>query len=134
MFNKYDGSWANFEEMQKEFYLIEKYDWMPPSNRDHKIQPKEDKDVIYANYHTESYEGTAWVLFKCDGVLYEVCGSHCSCNGLEECWSPEATTYTAIVARPTGYSYPMSEEFRKYAMVCAAKERVVAELTKNKED
>lgn len=51
-----------------------------------------DEQIIYAEYETPSYEGYAFVLFEKDGKLYEVNGSHCSCNGLEGQWSPEETS------------------------------------------
>ena len=49
---------------------------------------KEDK-ILFASYTYEGYEGSAWVLFTNQGKLYEVNGSHCSCNGLEGQWEPE---------------------------------------------
>lgn len=55
--------------------------------------------VIAAIYSHESYEGSAMVVYRKDGKLYEVHGSHCSCNGLEDCWSPEETTYEALYDR-----------------------------------
>ena len=55
--------------------------------------------VIAAIYTQESYEGSAMVVYRKDGKLFEVHGSHCSCNGLEEQWSPEETTYEALTDR-----------------------------------
>lgn len=46
-------------------------------------------EVLLAYYSAEGYEGTAFVLFRRDGELYEVHGSHCSCYGLEGQWEPE---------------------------------------------
>ena len=57
-------------------------------------------EIIYAQYDCEYYEGYAFVLFRKDGKLYEVNGSHCSCFGLEDCWQPEETTLAAMLARP----------------------------------
>lgn len=54
--------------------------------------------VIAAIYTQESYEGSAMCVFRKDGKLYEVHCSHCSCNGLDS-WSPEETTYEALVDR-----------------------------------
>ena len=59
-----------------------------------------DVDILYANYDTPPYEGYAFVIFLKDGKLYEVNASHCSCNGLEECWSPEETSAIALMSRP----------------------------------
>jgi hypothetical protein len=53
-------------------------------------------NVLLASYGTPSYEGYAFVLFSRDGKLYEVNGSHCSCYGLENQWSPEETTVEAL--------------------------------------
>lgn len=55
-----------------------------------------DLDVVFASYGHESYEGYAIVIFKRDGKLFEVNGSHCSCYGLEDQWSPEETTVEAL--------------------------------------
>lgn len=50
-----------------------------------------DMEIIYANYECEDYSGRAIVLFLSyeDDLYYEVHGSHCSCNGLEDQWEPE---------------------------------------------
>lgn len=59
----------------------------------------QDADIILASYTYEDYSGDAYVLFKRDGKLFEVFGSHCSCYGLEDQWSPEETTKEAIIHR-----------------------------------
>ena len=56
-------------------------------------------EVIYAHYEG-GYDGSAFVLFRKDGKLFEVNGSHCSCYGLEGQWTPEETTLAAMLARP----------------------------------
>jgi hypothetical protein len=63
-------------------------------------------DVLLASYGSENYGGDAFVLFRRDGKLYEVNGSHCSCYGLgtqgyhtderETQWQPEETTVEAL--------------------------------------
>ncbi len=53
-------------------------------------------DVLYAYYTQADYEGSAFVLYEKDGALIEVNGGHCSCNGLEGQWTPEATTWASI--------------------------------------
>ena len=58
-----------------------------------------DAKILAATYDTGDYEGSAMVVFRKDGKLYEVNGSHCSCNGLESCWSPEETSYEALMFR-----------------------------------
>ena len=57
-------------------------------------------EIIYAAYDTPSYEGYAHVIFIKDHKIYEVNGSHCSCNGLEDCWDPEETSILALLDRP----------------------------------
>ena len=56
-------------------------------------------EVLLASYTYEDYGGSAFVLFKKDGKLWEVNGSHCSCHGLEGQWEPEETTPEALIAR-----------------------------------
>ena len=62
-------------------------------------------EVLLASYGTEDFSGDAFVLFRKDGKLYEVNGSHCSCYGLEDQsysgerhtqWEPEETTIEAL--------------------------------------
>ena len=55
-----------------------------------------EPDVLFASYQQGGYEGDALVLFKQDGKLYRVSGSHCSCYGLEGQWEPEETTVEAL--------------------------------------
>lgn len=61
---------------------------------------REGIEFIYAAYDTPDYEGYAHVIFIRERSLYEVNGSHCSCNGLEECWYPEETSILALLNRP----------------------------------
>lgn len=60
-----------------------------------------DSEILVASYINEAYEGYAFILYSKNGVLYEVNGSHCSCNGLEGQWSPEETNFEAISMRYT---------------------------------
>ncbi len=55
--------------------------------------------ILLAWYGYGDYDGSAFVLFERDGKLYEVNGGHCSCNGLEDQWSPEETTADVLVHR-----------------------------------
>jgi hypothetical protein len=64
------------------------------------IPHQKDIDFIYADYDTLAYEGYAFAIFLKDGKLYEVNGSHCSCNALEDCWDPEETSVIALMSRP----------------------------------
>lgn len=60
-------------------------------------------NVLIAWYHCPPYEGYSFVLFEKDGKLYEVNGSHCSCNGLEGQWIPEETSWAALAMRKRRY-------------------------------
>lgn len=60
---------------------------------------REEPEVLFASYTYEYYEGDALVVFREDGKLYEVSGSHCSCYGLEDQWEPEETTVETLRAR-----------------------------------
>lgn len=70
-------------------------------NRDNAIPLEEkpdfkDAEILLASYGTPSYEGYAFVLFRRDGKLWEVNGSHCSCYGLEGQWDPEEVSVEAL--------------------------------------
>lgn len=62
-----------------------------------------DQQFLVARYDQEYYEGQAFVLFRKDGKLYEVHGSHCSCNGLEDCWEPEETNWKTLAMRTSAW-------------------------------
>lgn len=55
--------------------------------------------ILVAWYGHGGYEGSSFVLYQKDGELWEVNGSHCSCGGLEDQWSPEKTSWAAIAKR-----------------------------------
>lgn len=59
----------------------------------------ENAKVLFAAYSNENYEGYAMVIYAQGGKLYEVHGSHCSCMGLEDQWSPEETSVDALKVR-----------------------------------
>lgn len=60
-----------------------------------------EKIIIYANYESADYEGWATVYFydKSTQKYYEVYGSHCSCYGLENQWSPEEIVFKELENR-----------------------------------
>lgn len=95
MENVYRGDWSEEDDMLREFC----------------IEPEvlEGVEILYAWYEYESYSGSALVLYRKDGKLYEVNGSHCSCFGLEEQWDPEETNVEAISLR--GF-YDLSDDER----------------------
>lgn len=59
----------------------------------------DDCKILFAVYNNENYEGYAMVIYAKNGKLYEAHGSHCSCHGLEEQWSPEETSVDALKVR-----------------------------------
>ena len=90
MTDKYWGSWSGYEKM-KEDWTGSHYSPKPtPSDF-----PGED-EVLFANYGGGGYDGYGFVLWEHDGKLYQNHGSHCSCNGLDDQWSPSETTWKAL--------------------------------------
>jgi hypothetical protein len=77
------------------------------------IEKSAIQKVLFANYTYENYSGQAFVLFVgVDGLLYEVSGSHCSCHGLEDQWTPEETSASAVRKRMESCSWEVSEDRR----------------------
>ena len=64
-----------------------------------KPEDSDGHDILFAWYVYEDYSGSAFVLTRKGGQLYEVNGSHCSCYGLEGQWEPEETTIEALTHR-----------------------------------
>lgn len=85
----YLGNFTDKEDLMSNFSLSDK--------------DMEGVQIVFAAYENESYEGYALVIFSKDGKLYEVNGSHCSCYGLENQWTPEETSLDALRMRK--YSY-----------------------------
>lgn len=88
------------------------------------VDPENMGGIIAAIYNQEGYEGNAVVVLVREGKLYEVHGSHCSCNGLEGQWSEEETTVAALRIR--GYpgrdykdppNYQSKEEQKYYTLL-----------------
>lgn len=97
----YQGNWSKWADVVRSFNQAEK---MP--KRPH---------VFYAWYEYEDYSGSAIVVFylgdQFTGSYFVETGSHCSCNGLEECdWLPtEYPTSAALIAclkREPSYRFP----------------------------
>lgn len=66
----------------------------------------EGMEIIFASYTYEDYSGSAFVLFRKDGKLFEVNGSHCSCYGLEGQWEPSEVFYKELISRvETSYEF-----------------------------
>ena len=76
------GEWKTKEDILRDFCVIK--------DEDNNI------NILFAYYECPPYEGYAFVLFKQDGKLYTVTGSHCSCFGLEYQWEPVETTVKTL--------------------------------------
>lgn len=61
-----------------------------------RVELPEELEVLFGALISYSYEEEAFVLFRQDGKLYEVHGSHCSCYGFEGQWEPEETSLKAL--------------------------------------
>ena len=59
-------------------------------------------EILVAYMHVGNWgcDSSAFIVFKHSNRMYEVHGSHCSCNGFEGQWEPEETTVEAILDRP----------------------------------
>jgi hypothetical protein len=107
------GYFDSAEDMFKQFsdhtynYTTHEYDY--------DMIDTEGVEILLSHYEAGGYEGSAFVLFRKDGKLYEVNASHCSCYGLEGQWSPEETTIAALRHRMSEgslgreYSYGQSK-------------------------
>lgn len=82
-------------------------------------------NILFALYDQEGgWDGESFVLFERNGELFEVHGSHCSCNGLEGQWSPEKTSLPFLIQqqdellseewRSGDFSRQKKEEFSKW--------------------
>lgn len=72
---QYIGLFENAEDVFEQFHVS--------------LADREGVEIVLAAYRDEDYCGNAFVLFRKDGQVFEVNGSHCSCNGLEGQWEPE---------------------------------------------
>lgn len=91
----YFGNFSGFDGMAQGFsaYNYETTKYEAPAGM---CAPEQ---VLFASYGTPSYSGDAVVLFERDGKIFEVRGSHCSCNGLEGQWEPGEVTWVALALR-----------------------------------
>lgn len=86
----------------------------------------ENCEILYASYEIDGCDGTATVIGRMDGELFEVHGCHCSCCGLEEQWDPEETSVAYFLQQAEVQevrvirrdSYPTVEEWRILAEYC----------------
>lgn len=97
---KFFGRWSDYGGMCKDW--LERRWNSDASQYEAVILPAgfpTDDEILFASYGGGSYEGDAFVLYRKDGKLYEVSGSHCSCYGLEGQWGPEETYIAALAQK-----------------------------------
>lgn len=120
--NKYYGNFSDRESVALEFGCFARTgDAWKYSNPPPEVAPDfpTDDEILFAWYEYEDYSGSAMVLFQRDGKLYEVCGGHCSCDGLEDQWRPGEVTWDALAMR--GYEDP--EQYCSYGPPAASEAR-----------
>lgn len=94
---KFLGNWSDKEDIARDFAID--------------LKELKGARIIIAWYGDGDYSGAAFVLFRRDGKLYEVYGSHCSCYGLEGQWDPEETSRAALKHHAnTGYMFSGFDE------------------------
>ena len=106
--------WSNLDDMKRDFF---------PSYRD-SVVPEDfptEEEIIFAAYGGGGYDGVALVVYERDGKLFEVNGSHCSCYGLEDQWSPEETSKGALEMR-VPYDKCITEALRLHYPVAKQEE------------
>lgn len=59
--------------------------------------------IAYKSVGSWGCDSDAFVVFRRDGVLYEVNGSHCSCYGFEGQWEPEEVTDVEAICQRADY-------------------------------
>lgn len=84
-FSGYDPEWSNNENRREVFKDI--------------LDLLNSSEVLLAWYGGGCYDGEACVVYKSEGRLYEVNGSHCSCYGLEDRWKPDGTNKRILSMR-----------------------------------
>jgi hypothetical protein len=81
---------------------------------------KDLEGLIFANLDSWSYEESARIIFERDGKLWEVKTSHCSCNGFEDAWAPEETSWEQLkMIKPEEFSE--EKEGQKFIVELLAK-------------
>lgn len=107
MKRKYFGEWSTHGDMVRDFSGCDQY--AAPTGI------ATDDEVLLASYDCESYEGSATVLFRRDGKVFEVYASHCSCMGLEGQWSPGNVTAQYLVEQAERAPWQYRERSPEFA-------------------
>ena len=89
----YLGLFSNKNDIMREFQISRDKDSYPDEEDIDVYSSRFDEfnqyEILLAWYQYEDYSGSAFVLLHKDSKFYEVTGSHCSCMGLEDQFSPE---------------------------------------------
>ena len=78
-------------------------------------------EIIYAEYDNADYDGHADVLFYDNGKFWYVTGSHCSCYGLEDQWSPEEYSIEALKGQVERDCYGFFKDQKELIMAAIEK-------------
>lgn len=115
MDKKYFGSWNDWNGMARDF----SHEYNEPFTYPEGMAT--DEEILFAVYTYEDYSGSAHVLYRRNGKLYEVHGGHCSCNGLEGQWDHGGEVTPESLAMRPGieeyHSYPQEAEDAWKALV-----------------
>ena len=110
----YDG-FNDWQDVANNFYKGYVYDEKDAQEALKAIP--EPEEVIVAAYSCESYEGSAYVVYRNGNKFYSVEGGHCSCYGLEDQWNPEeydAVTFLAVLEQSSPWG--AAREYKQAVM------------------
>jgi len=103
-----------WEDVLNAFGGIYEWDSNTEASKKFLANNPEPEKVFYANYDTDSYEGSALVIWYDKGKYYFLQGSHCSCYGLEESgFDPEVYDTKKVFLQALekmNYVYTLSQE------------------------
>ena len=109
------GDFNSVDDVAKAFGGFSQWDEEPAKEYLEILETLNSAKVILAAYDIDGYEGSAYVVYEKDGMLYTVSGSHCSCYGLENQWSPCESALEIIQANiETNYLWNDLSEAKVY--------------------
>ena len=86
----YSGNFQSWSSVTEAFGVdTSAFNWHGSITSPNTAPKNEPEEVFLAAYDNEGYEGSAVVIYREGNKYYLVCGSHCSCYGLENQWEPE---------------------------------------------
>lgn len=96
-----DNNWSSWSDVQYDF-----------GTYNSPLPFAEPDKVLLARYDDPGYSGDAFIIFKNEGKLYLVEGSHCSCYGLEDQFDPEETTEEVLRMKVENTNYGMFNTYK----------------------